>query len=81
MQDLWEADELIAIFTTIGIVREPIPPAAVEVELPNGKVVAGHLPKRLAQLSEDLTPGTRVDLEMTPYDFEKARIVGICKDA
>ncbi|MDA0766943.1 MAG: hypothetical protein O3A92_08995 [Verrucomicrobia bacterium] len=70
-----------APITAIGIVRAPIPPSAVEVELPNGKIVAGHLPKRLAALETQLSDGIRVHLEMTPYDFEKARIVGIAPDA
>jgi translation initiation factor IF-1 len=67
--------------TTIGIVHGPVSPTAYDVELPNGKRIAGHIPKRLAALKDQLTAGTRVDLEMTPYDFEKARIVGITADA
>ena len=67
--------------TAIGIIRGDIPPAAFDVELPNGKRIAGHLPKRLDALRKELSEGLRVDLEMTPYDFDKARIVGIAPDA
>lgn len=70
-----------APITTIGIIRGDIPPEAFDVELPNGKRVAGHLPKRLDALRKELNEGLRVDLEMTPYDFDKARIVGIVTDA
>ena len=67
--------------TAIGIVHGPVSPTAFDVELPNGKHIAGHLPKRLKALKDELTEGLRVDLELTPYDFEKARIVGINTDA
>jgi translation initiation factor IF-1 len=62
---------------TIGVIREAIPDRVFRVELPNGKLVVGHLPRRLSDLAIRLTPGDRVELEMTPYDFEKARIVGL----
>ncbi len=50
---------------------------AFEVSLPNGKKVIGHPAKALAEKSGRLVPGARVRLEMTPFDFEKARIAGI----
>ncbi len=61
---------------TVGIVRENLPGEVFRVELPNGKLVYGHLPRRLAELAENLGPGQRVNLEMTPFDFDKARIAG-----
>ena len=39
------------------------------------------LPRRLQDLSASLHPGVRVLLEMTPYDFDKARIAGLADDA
>ena len=67
-----------APITTIGIIREKRADQGTTflVELPNGKVVTGHLPRRLTALAGELGPGDRVHLEMTPYDFEKARIAG-----
>ncbi len=67
-----------APITTIGIIREARAGKRTTflVELPNGKVVTGHFPRRLVSLADELGPGDRVHLEMTPYDFEKARIVG-----
>ena len=61
---------------TIGVIREALPGRVFRVELPNGKLIVGHLPRRLADLAEVLTFSDRVNLELTPYDFEKARIVG-----
>ena len=46
------------------------------MELANGKLVVGHLPRRLVEFVAPLATGDLVALEMTPYDFEKARIVG-----
>jgi translation initiation factor IF-1 len=66
---------------TVGVIREILPRGVYRVELPNGKLVVGHLPRRLAALAAQLAPTHRVDLEMTPYDLEKARIVGIADQA
>lgn len=44
------------------------------LKLPNGKLTLGHTPKRLAELRPDLQVGCHVSVEMTPFDFEKARI-------
>ncbi len=65
---------------TIGVIREALPGSVFRVELPNGKLIVGHLPRRLAELAEVLTFSDRVHLEMTPYDFEKGRIVGRIED-
>lgn len=62
---------------TIGTVRKALGGSVFRVELPNGKLVVGHLPRRAAALAASLAPGRRVRLEMTPYDFEKARIAGL----
>jgi len=44
------------------------------VELPNGKTALGHLQKKNAELRDSLQINEKVHLEMTPFDFEKARI-------
>ena len=64
---------------TVGLVRERRG-KIFQTELPNGKLVVAHLPRRLAALADSLSPGDRVVLEMTPYDFEKARIAGRADD-
>jgi len=66
---------------TVGVIREVLPRGVYRVELPNGKLVVGHLPRRLAVLTAQLALTRRVHLEMTPYDFEKARIAGLADQA
>jgi len=50
---------------------------AFQVRLPNGKKVIAHPAKALASRVGEIVPGTKVALEMTPFDFEKARIAGM----
>ena len=66
---------------TTGVIREVLPARVFRVELPNGKLVIGHLPARLTGLAEKLASCIRVDLELTPFDFEKARIVGLADNS
>ena len=72
--DLFSMSE--APIVTTGVIKEVLSARVFQVELPNGKLVIGHLPERLAGLAAGLTSTVRVDLEMTPFDFEKARIAG-----
>ncbi len=60
--------------TTTGLILEKYSENAFRVSLPNGKEIIGHPHKSLADRKEELSEQTRVTLEMTPYDFEKARI-------
>ena len=62
---------------TTGEVLRIYSERAFEVSLPNGKKVIGHPAKALADDIGRLVPGVRVRLEMTPFDFEKARIAGM----
>ncbi len=62
---------------TTGEVLRIFSERAFEVSLPNGKKVIGHPAKALAEKVGRLVPGARVRLEMTPFDFEKARIAAI----
>lgn len=45
------------------------------VELKNGKQIIGHTPKVMMDVRDEIKDGFTVTLEMTPYDFEKGRIV------
>jgi translation initiation factor IF-1 len=45
------------------------------VELPNQHVVLAHISGKMRKRFIRLTPGDRVQIEMSPYDLEKARIV------
>ena len=64
------------ITTTATIVDTP-KPGIYQVSLPNGKVIIGHVPKSQRDLHPALKTDTKVILELTPYDLEKGRIVGL----
>lgn len=67
-------DPPVTAVATLGRCRGP---AVFDAFLPNGKSVIAHLPKPLASLAQNLAPGTRVRVELTPYDFDHARIAGL----
>lgn len=45
-------------------------------QLPNGKVIMAHTPKKLNALAQQLKDGDVINVEMTPFDFDKGRISG-----
>ena len=47
------------------------------VSLPNGKRILAHLAKDLELNLMTVEVGAALRLEMTPYDFEKGRIVEV----
>ncbi|QTN33295.1 translation initiation factor IF-1 [Akkermansiaceae bacterium] len=61
---------------TTGTILERKGEILYRVELMNGKVVLGHLSKKLTDEMAELADGAEVILEMTPYDFDQARITG-----
>jgi translation initiation factor IF-1 len=66
-----------AAVETTGTILERKGEILYRVELMNGKVVLGHLSKKLTDEKAELADNTEVVLEMTPYDFDQARITGI----
>lgn len=51
-------------------------PDLYELRLPNGKITLGHLSKELRGSPEpDL--GSQVSVELTPFDFDTARVCSI----
>ena len=67
-----------AAIQTTGTILERKGEILYRVELMNGKVVLGHLSKPLTDAKAELADGTTVLLEMTPYDFDQARILAEC---
>jgi translation initiation factor IF-1 len=65
-----------AAIETTGTILERKGEILYRVELMNGKVVLGHLSKPLTDAKAELADGSTVLLEMTPYDFDQARITG-----
>ena len=66
-----------ATIHTLGRVLENPGPVLYRVSLPNGKVILAHLSKRLAEEKAEFAVDDRVLLELTPYDFDTARILGL----
>ena len=60
----------------VGILTEMLGPILYRATLPNGKAVMAHLSKPLTVAKAVFEPGEKVILELTPYDFESARILG-----
>lgn len=65
-----------ATIHTHGTVLENRGPVLYQVSLPNGKVILAHLSKPLADAHARFATGDRLLLELTPYDFDTARILG-----
>lgn len=65
-----------AAIQTTGVILQRKGEILYRVELMNGKVVLGHLSKKLTDAKAELSDGASVLLEMTPYDFDQARILG-----
>ena len=59
---------------TTGTITEIYSEKAFRATLPNGKTIIAHPHKNLAGQIPSIQPGTKVTLEMTPFDFEKGRI-------
>ena len=58
-----------------GKVVEALPNTQFRVELENGHNIIAHISGRMRKNYIRLVPGDRVDVELTPYDLSKGRIV------
>ena len=58
-----------------GTVVEVLQETLFRVELMNGHRLLGHVSRTRSQEAAGLRPGDRVNLEMSPFDFSKGRIV------
>ena len=66
-----------ATIHTLGQVFENLGPVLYRVALPNGKIILAHLSKRLTDEKAAFSVDDRILLELTPYDFDTARILGL----
>lgn len=64
-----------ATLHTLGRILENRNPVLYRCALPNGKIILAHLSKRLADSHAVFAVGQQVRLELSPYDFETARIL------
>ena len=57
-----------------GIVKEALPNATFQVEIPGGHMILAHNSGKLRMNFIRILPGDKVTLEMSPYDLTKGRI-------
>ena len=57
-----------------GIVKEALPIATFQVEIPGGHMILAHISGKLRMNFIRILPGDKVTLEMSPYDLTKGRI-------
>jgi translation initiation factor IF-1 len=58
-----------------GTVLERLPNAMFKVKLDNGHEVLAHTAGKMRKFRIRVLEGDKVDVEMTPYDLTKARII------
>src|SRR5271165_1160213 len=58
-----------------GTIKQVFPSTTFAVELENGHTILAHIAGRLRRHRIKILPGDRVDVEMSPYDLTKGRIV------
>ena len=56
------------------IVKEALPNATFQVEIPGGHMILAHISGKLRMNFIRILPGDKVTLEMSPYDLTKGRI-------
>ncbi len=64
-----------ATIHAVGKILENLNPVLYRVELPNGKTILAHLSKPLTVAKTGFSIDERIVLELTPYDFDNARIL------
>jgi len=58
-----------------GIVLEPLPNAMFRVALANGHQILAHISGKMRMHYIRILPGDKVQVEISPYDLSKGRIV------
>jgi translation initiation factor IF-1 len=58
-----------------GEVLENLPNATFRVKLENGHVLLGHISGKMRMHYIRILPGDKVNVQLTPYDLTKGRIV------
>ena len=57
-----------------GVVKEALPNATFQVELPNGRVILAHISGKLRMNFIRILPGDKVTVQISPYDLTRGRI-------
>lgn len=58
-----------------GIVQKVLPNALFRVKLETGSEILGHISGRMRQNKIQILEGDKVQLEISPYDLSRGRIV------
>lgn len=58
-----------------GVVTEVLPNTMFRVSLPNGQRVLAHISGKMRKNFIRIVPGDKVEIEISPYDVSKARII------
>lgn len=58
-----------------GEILENLPNATFRVKLENGHIVFGHISGKMRMHYIRILPGDKVTVQLTPYDFNRVRIV------
>ncbi len=58
-----------------GVVEEVLPNAMFRVKLENAHTILGHISGKMRQNKIQILLGDTVEVEMSPYDLTKGRIV------
>lgn len=58
-----------------GIIIETLPSTTFKVKLENGHEILAHISGRMRVNYIRLLPGDKVQIEMSPYDLTKGRII------
>lgn len=62
-------------FTFKGEIIERLPNATFKVRLENDMVILGVISGKIRKFNINILLGDQVDLEMSPYDLSKGRII------
>ena len=60
---------------TEGIVVDVLPGTMFRVKLPGGQLVLAHISGKMRRHFIRIVPGDKVEIELSPYDLSKARII------
>lgn len=60
---------------TRGIVTDVLPGTMFRVKIPNGATVLAHISGKMRKNFIRIVPGDTVEVELSPYDLTKARII------
>jgi translation initiation factor IF-1 len=60
---------------TEGVVTDVLPGTMFRVQLPNGALVLAHISGKMRKHFIRIVPGDKVEVELSPYDLSKARII------